>query len=80
VDDLGYVVGGDFPKLFGVGVFGERLVVAMDDVWGVAGPTRGFAPVFIGGVNSPLSLPLSCILMAKPDGGLRFESLVNAGK
>lgn len=41
--------GRDFPKLFGLGFFHEGLVVAMDDVRGGAGPTRGFALVLVVG-------------------------------
>ena len=48
-DGLGYVVGRDFPILFGVGFFDERLVVAVDDVGGVASPTRSLAFVFVVG-------------------------------
>jgi hypothetical protein len=39
-DDLAYVVGGDLLKFFGVGFFHEGLVVAVDHVRGVPGPTR----------------------------------------
>ena len=46
---MGYVVGGDFQKLCGVGFFDQGLVVPVDDVRGVAGPARGFALVLVVG-------------------------------
>ena len=48
-DGLGDVVGGDLPKLFGVGFFHERLLVSVNHVRGIAGPARGLALVLVVG-------------------------------
>ena len=46
--DFGFHVGGcDFPEFLGAGFFHEGFVVAVDDVERVAGPTGGFAFVFV---------------------------------
>ena len=79
-DGLGDVVGADFPKLFGVGFFDERLVVAMDDVRGIAGPARGADLVRIGLRSLPLSLPLRCMLMAKRRRRLHVEAREKASE